>query len=551
MALPHTQARRRPLAAAFLLLITTALTASGFLQPAHAALPDTNNPVLSLARTIRTSPFVGTSTSLKDNEGSGYVARDNSLWIVDDDGRTMDEVDPTTGALKRVIDRNQLAATKRLGGTATAGLDRGRDLESVAYDRATDTLYAFSGSCCTSTVLPTAYRLVRRNGVFQLDSFQPLPAGSDYTAADWNAADNKIYVGVSKNIRSYDYVTNTPGPIFQISGLTGILGFDFIDNGAKLLVARAPAQLSRVSWASKTIDPGWTFDLTGFGMLDARAAALVGDQIFMCDGYDHRAAGDPLSHAIFVFDVTASNTPPPAAPVASFTASTDAGPAPLSVAFTDTSTGSPTAWSWTFGDGQTSTVQNPTHVFTDPGTYTVRLTASNAGGQTSATRTITVSTGNPTPPGANLVANPGFEQGTASWDTNGATGVTLQRVSGGHSGSWAAQLTNSTGGTATMTLNDAPNTVTQSQAGTYTGSVWARADTPGAKLYLRVREYQGSTKVSEKVVGMTLSTSWQQVTATLAPTNPGSTSIEVATAVYSAAAGATYQADDVSLTYTP
>ena len=550
MSLLHAHARRRPLVAA-LLLVTSALTATGFVHPAQAALPDTTSPQLSLARTIRTTPFVGSSVSLKDNEGSAYVARDGSLWLVDDDGRTIDEVDPASGALKRVIDRNQLAATRRLGGTATAGLDRGRDLESLAYDRATDTLYAFSGPCCTSTVLPTVYRLTRRNGSLQLDSFQPLPSGSDFTAADWNAADHKIYVGVGKNIRTYDYVTNTPGPTFQVSGLSGILGFDFIDDGAHLLVARSPAQLSRVTWATKSLDPGWTFDLTKFGMLDARAAALVGDQILVSDGYDHRSAGDPLSHAVFVFDVTASSTPPPPGPVASFTTSTDAGTAPLSVAFTDTSTGSPTAWSWAFGDGQTSTTRSPTHVFTDPGSYTVRLTVSNAGGQSTASRTITVSPGNPSPPGANLVANPGFEQGTAGWDANGAAGVSLQRVTGGHTGSWAARLTNGSNGAVTLTLNDAPNTVTQSQSGSYTGSVWMRADTAGAKAYLRVREYQGSTKVGEKVVGVVLSTAWQQVTATLTPLDPGTSSIEVATAVYSAAPGTSYLADDVALTHAP
>ena len=179
----------------------------------------------------------------------------------------------------------------------------------------------------------------------------------------------------------------------------------------------------------------------------------------------------------------------------------------------------------------------------------MRLTATNAGGSTTASQQISVSPGGSTPPpGSNLVGNPGFESSTAGWDNNGVSAVSLQRVAGGHSGSWSAKLTNTSTGTATETLNDNPNTVGTSAAGTYTGSVWVRADTAGAKLYLRVREYQGSTKVSEKVVGVILSTSWQQVTATLVPTSPGSTSIELATAVFSAAAGSSYYADDVSLT---
>lgn len=62
----------------------------------------------------------------------------------------------------------------------------------------------------------------------------------------------------------------------------------------------------------------------------------------------------------------------------------------LKVSFTDLSTGSPTAWSWTFGDGAVSTEQNPTHDYTQAGSYTVKLTASNTGGSGSATKVVTV-----------------------------------------------------------------------------------------------------------------------------------------------------------------
>lgn len=62
-----------------------------------------------------------------------------------------------------------------------------------------------------------------------------------------------------------------------------------------------------------------------------------------------------------------------------FSASPTLGGAPHLVNFTDLSPNA-TSWSWDFGDGTVSTLQNPSHVYSDPGTYTVTLTATNANG---------------------------------------------------------------------------------------------------------------------------------------------------------------------------
>ena len=53
------------------------------------------------------------------------------------------------------------------------------------------------------------------------------------------------------------------------------------------------------------------------------------------------------------------------------------------ISFTDISyNGTPTQWLWEFGDGTTDTIQSPTHIYNQPGIYTVKLTAMNANGQT-------------------------------------------------------------------------------------------------------------------------------------------------------------------------
>lgn len=64
--------------------------------------------------------------------------------------------------------------------------------------------------------------------------------------------------------------------------------------------------------------------------------------------------------------------------LADFSADHTWGYFPTSVAFTDESSGFPTSWTWSFGDGQTSTQQNPSHIYTTQGIYTVNLTISNA-----------------------------------------------------------------------------------------------------------------------------------------------------------------------------
>jgi PKD repeat protein len=97
-------------------------------------------------------------------------------------------------------------------------------------------------------------------------------------------------------------------------------------------------------------------------------------------------------------------------PVASFTGSPTSGPAPLSVWFNSTSTNAPTSRAWNFGDGSTVnlSVQNLTHVYLIPGTYTVNLTATNAGGSNTSTRIDYINvTGTPVShPVASFAADP-------------------------------------------------------------------------------------------------------------------------------------------------
>ena len=61
----------------------------------------------------------------------------------------------------------------------------------------------------------------------------------------------------------------------------------------------------------------------------------------------------------------------------------------LTVSFADSSTGV-TSWMWDFGDGDTDTIQNPTHIYQNPGTYMVILIAGNVCGSDTFMRSVTV-----------------------------------------------------------------------------------------------------------------------------------------------------------------
>ena len=436
--------------------------------PATAALPETSTPVLALDRTLRTTPFPGSSTSAKDAEGLAYVPRDRSLWLLGDNGNSAYEFDPFGGGLKRVVGPSEFGAARQLGGSVQAGSNRYGDLESLAYDEASDTLYAFSGSCCTSAALPTVFRFTRDgSGRLSIDSYRALPTGSDFTGAAWNPADRQLYVAKGSSIRRYDYASNALGSTFGV-GITGILGMDFTSAG-DLVVVTGAERLYRIDWGAKRVVAGWNLDLTRFGIRDSRAVEAIPDpsspgvdQLAVADGYDGRASGDPLRYAILVFDVTGSS-----------------------------------------GGG------------------------GGGGGGT----------------GQELITNAGFETDTAGWSGSGV--ATLSRSTLAHTGSGSALLSNVSGATGSCVLNDRPNSVSSTTAGTYTASIWVRSDVGGATIRLRLREYASGSLVRTSTTSAALGTAWQRIAVSIAA-QPGH-SLDLAALVSTAPVGVCFQADDASL----
>ncbi|MGZ4582516.1 MAG: hypothetical protein ACXVXG_17920, partial [Nocardioidaceae bacterium] len=111
---------------------------------------------------------------------------------------------------------------------------------------------------------------------------------------------------------------------------------------------------------------------------------------------------------------------------------------------------------------------------------------------------------------ANLVANPGFEKDTAGWSALKAP-QHLDRVAGGHSGSYAAKLWSTSAGT--VVLKDSPNSVTSTVKGAvYHVSAWVSTTTPSVDAVLRIREVGGAALVGQHSKQVRLkSGGWQEL----------------------------------------
>ena len=139
-----------------------------------------------------------------------------------------------------------------------------------------------------------------------------------------------------------------------------------------------------------------------------------------------------------------------AAYIAGFSGTPTNGPAPLTVQFTDVSSGAPTIWYWDFGDRASAETQNPSHIYVNPGVYSVRLTVTGGGFSDSNVQIGYISVETPTPIPTETTQTP--------------TKTTPSPIKAEFSGS-------PTTGTAPLTV-----TFTESSAGSPTSWLWDFGD---------------------------------------------------------------------------
>ncbi len=159
---------------------------------------------------------------------------------------------------------------------------------------------------------------------------------------------------------------------------------------------------------------------------------------------------------------TAQSTPI----TSSFIVDKTTGCAPLTVNLIDKSTGAPTIWKWDINnDGIFDyTSQNPTHTFTTPGTYTVKLITQNANTKDSIIKTALITVAAPLKLTVDAIQNiscNGNKNGILKATTTGGNGVYAYNWSNAQT---SATVNNVAAGNYTVTVTDGFNcTVTASK----------------------------------------------------------------------------------------
>ncbi|MCB9234744.1 MAG: PKD domain-containing protein [Bacteroidia bacterium] len=172
------------------------------------------------------------------------------------------------------------------------------------------------------------------------------------------------------------------------------------------------------------------------------------------------------------------------APVADFSGSVLSGCGSLTTTFSDLSTNNPTSWSWTFSGGSpsSSTQQNPTVSYSTPGTYSVSLTSTNAGGSDTDTKATYITVF------ANPTASVPTKTDATCGNSNGTATATQSGGTGPYTYSWnttpvqtTATATGLVAGSYTVTVTDANSctstaNVTIGSVGGPTASVPTKTD---------------------------------------------------------------------------
>ncbi len=167
-----------------------------------------------------------------------------------------------------------------------------------------------------------------------------------------------------------------------VSNLTALKALDCSDNSISSLDLSSNSILTALNCENNSLN---SLDLRNGNNTNLSLFNTIGNSPLECVSVDNSSWSSSNWTSIDTQTFFSNNCA--GIPVADFVAYQTAFCQGPSVTFNDISTNSPTSWSWDFGDGTISSLQNPTHTYLQPGTFTVSLSATNANGATTETKT--------------------------------------------------------------------------------------------------------------------------------------------------------------------
>lgn len=264
-----------------------------------------------------------------------------------------------------------------------------------------------------------------------------------------------------------------------------------------------------------------------------------------------------------VYTVTVGNTPANAEPATNTNVTLDL-PANLTITNAGTGVVAGNSVSWSLGDlppGQTATYQvtatlqsgNENDQYTAVVTATSDTACANAGSVCVATDTDTVYVEPPAPTFTEWVTNPSLETDMTGWTGKyGASSVVdvSRDTTIGRTGTASIKVTGLAGANNKKSgINASPRWILSADAGmTYSATAWVKTQAAGQSVTLLLREWNGSTLVSENDVTVPApSTDWFKLEVPLTALQNG-TSIAFAVYGNDVDAGEYFYIDDLSLT---
>ncbi|MEN6611272.1 MAG: PKD domain-containing protein [Methanoregulaceae archaeon] len=347
-----------------------------------------DQPVSSTGSAGLNAIHIASSSTSGDNYGqvTTTTSQSGTFYITDTGGRGYQDDAVLLVAVKGAIPDNFAIHIKSSGYSWTPGADDNAAPSSITYHSgAVDQTFTKSNFVYGSQT----WKPVGNN----VPSEYPLYYGQDMTDT-----------------------TNTFKLMF-VDLKVGLLG-----SGDTEASSRTDLGNAKVEYTIENLDTVATFNVYAWNNATTQGQGISwANRVYgtSCSGYT--VLGTNYADAASEFPTVEGSAPTYNPPDTNFTANITSGTNPLTVQFNDTTIKSVVSWSWDFGDGGTSTEQNPMHVYSAAGTYTVSLTAATHQG-TSATKTqsgyITVTSS----------SSGGVASGSSSDSDSSGTGMVTHKV---------------------------------------------------------------------------------------------------------------------------